>query len=354
MKKFLLKFALYAVVFLLILELGCRVFADRFYFNKIGLYNSTKKDKVIFVGSSRVPATIDKKVFTDYKMNCVVAGRGYTTGGIHLTAFQHSLKKDPDYLKNANVFVEYSGNAVFLQDAERYQYQVFEPKFSEFDDAMPHVILPYLDAGGLKNFLTKSPNSLHVKVKLFFLYCSSAYRCMLMFQEKQPVKYILDKLFARKKLVVKSNLTNEGGIKSSNVKKAHYKAVMMAQKDSSAQAQSPLLTKEVLDRSILAKINDVVRNNGGKMHMFSVPLHTVQRSISSSERASENKRIFLQWLQENDISIIEAKGFEYNDNDFPDTWHLGVERRPEFSARLAQEIINQNIVVPQRKTIVAH
>jgi hypothetical protein len=167
-----------------------------------------------------------------------------------------------------------------------------------------------------------------------------------MFQDKQPVKYVLERLFNRKKTAIKSNLTSEGGIKSSNLKRAHFKAVVLAKNDSAMQARNVLLSKEVLEESILAKLNTIITENGGRMYLYKVPLHTIQQSISKSKRASENKSIFLQWLAENDIRIVEAKEFDYIDSDFPDTWHLSVERRKDFSTRLAREIIKENASMP--------
>lgn len=337
MKSFITKTALYAFLVFLILEVFCRVFVDRFYFDAIDIYKSKRANSCLFIGSSRVPATIDKTVFSKNNIPCIVAGRGYTTGGIHLTALQHNLQKNPDYLRNVNVFIEYPENAVFTENARKYQYHVFEPKTAAFDKPMPHLILPYLNAATLKDFLVQSSNSLSVKIKLFFLYFSSAYRCILFLQAREPVEYIFKKAIKNKNKPA-LQLTTAGGIRNDHFSKTRMKALVLARMDSAEYATGKILTADSLKNSILAQITSLVKNNGGRLYMYKMPMHSVQRNILHSDRALQSKQVFDQWLQQNNIPTVFAEGFKYTDNDFPDTWHLSVTRRAEFSSLLINEL----------------
>jgi hypothetical protein len=350
MKAFIKKTALYAFLVFLSLEVFCRVFVDRFYFDAIDIYKSKEANSCLFIGSSRVPATIDKTVFSENNIPCIVAGRGYTTGGIHLTALQHNLQKNPDYLRNVNVFIEYPEMTVFTEDARKYQYYVYEPQTSEFDKPMPHLILPYLNAATLKDFLVQSPNSISVKIKLFFLYSSSAYRCILFLQAKKPVEYV----FKRAKNVKDKpalQLTTAGGIRNDHFSNARTKALVLARLDSAKYATGKILTADSLKNSVLAQITSLIKNNGGRLSMYRIPMHSVQRKILLSDRALQNKHVFDQWLQQNNIPVLFAKGFKYTDNDFPDTWHLSVTRRAEFSSLLINELVQQHIIPPTKNSV---
>jgi hypothetical protein len=342
MSKFLRNIIVYGCIMAVMLEVICRLGVDPFYYKAMDMY-PPGRNNFLFVGSSRVPASIDESVFERNNLKCQVAGRGYTTGGIHLTALRYKLARDPRFLSETFVLVEYPDALVFEENADKYQYEVYEPKTSRYDRAMPHVILPYLTFKTMIEFIKLSPNSLNVKVKLALLYCSSAYRCILFLQEKQPVQRALT-LIAPSRNASKSVLATEGGIKNQNFARAKRKAVELALLDSIELASGHLITEAELNSSILSEMNNLVRANGGRLLLFRVPLHSVQKNISASARASENKRIFELWLEKTGIEVLDTKHFQYSNDDFPDTWHLSVNRRSEFSSLLMDELISRKIV----------
>jgi len=134
MNPFLKKLIIFFAIFLVILEIFSRVIIDPFYFFSIKTYNERKGltlDKIyskdesdnvdfLFVGSSRIPATINHQLI--YKLSngkvAINAGRGYLTPGIHYQAIKSKLKDYPDFLKNSIVIIEYAGSDVYCTNFE--------------------------------------------------------------------------------------------------------------------------------------------------------------------------------------------------------------------------------------------
>jgi hypothetical protein len=104
--------------------------------------------------------------------------------------------------------------------------------------------------------------------------------------------------------------------------------------------QKPLLSFEDLDKSSLAFINDLIIKNGGKLYLYKMPLSSVQEASFSCKRAIQNKEIFEKWILSKEIPVIYNKKFNFQDSDFPDTWHLSADRRDEFTMMLFDEIYN--------------
>ena len=124
MKHFIIKTSLFLLIFFASLELISRLVIDPYYFFSINTYNvmperqgfrdifnlkPTEHVDYLFIGSSRVPATINPSLIMqqDRNKNAIVSGRGYMTEGIHYQALVNKLQKFPNYLKGAKeVFVE--------------------------------------------------------------------------------------------------------------------------------------------------------------------------------------------------------------------------------------------------------
>jgi len=352
MKKFIKKTLTFLLVAFLSVELLCRIFIDPIYFYKIDTYNvknthlsrtrkfiqayTSKKTRhvdYLFIGSSRVPATINPGLIMqqDSGKIAVVAGRGYMTQGVHYQALKNRIKEYPEYLNNARVFIEYSGSSVYAEPFSENEFLVYEPLLKT-DKAMPHLLLPHLNFKSFLKFIKVSDNSAKVKMEMFFLYCSSFYRSISFV--KETLKKLDTPLFNNSNDL----LVSEGGIRNDAIEFAQKAAITYGEIVKERLEKTPPLTIESLNNSTLAKINELVQENGGKLFLYKIPLHSLQQVLYNTDKEKNNQRLFEEWLDQNGIGIISCSDFEYNDEDFPDTWHLSMERRDEFTQDLYEEL----------------
>lgn len=353
MKQFLIKILVVLLVFFAGIELFSRILIDPFYYYTINTYNEKKTHSLknifsndteqvdyLFVGTSRIPATINPELIHSLSegKTAINAGRGYMTAGIHHQAIKNKLKNHSDYLEGAYVFVEYAGSDIYASSFEEERLRVYETDDPD-DKAMPHLLLPYLSPSSFFSFLRESDNSPRVKRELSFLYAFSTLRTSRFINEK------FHRLDAPLNLVNDKNLVIDGGIRDDNIESAKQLAFDLASQTKERIMKEPVLDKKDLENSSLAAMNELITQNGGTLVLFKMPLHSVQTDIYSTSRARENKKVFEEWLQENDIRVVQNTLFTYQDSDFPDTWHLAKDRRDEFTALLYEEIKARRLCV---------
>lgn len=349
MKQFLVKTSLFFLLFFAFDEIFSRVFLDPLYFYSLNSYNlktdrpgfrgiyaskETEHVDYLFMGSSRVPAAINPSlIMNKYPgITVVVAGRGYMTEGIQYQALKNKLFHYPDFLKGAKVFIEYSGSDVYSGSFAENKLKVYEPLVS-IEKPMPQLLLPHLNFNSLLSFLKESKNANSVKVEMVLLFCFSSYRTIPLMKEKFSR---IGEYFNSSNTQLK--LASEGGIRNDNFEIAKKKAVDIAEIELKSIQDHPLLTFKNLDKSSLAYLNDLINRNGGTLYLFKMPISSLQKSIYLTAKAKQNNRIFEQWIFSKGIKVINNEKFHFQNSDFPDTWHLGENRRDEFTLLLFNEI----------------
>ncbi len=331
-------------------ELFCKLLIDPIYFYLINTYNlkdkSAPKCKQIihsfaakqtahadylFIGNSRTASSVNPQIFMQKEPNktTIVAGKGYTTPGTHYQAIKSKLAKFPEYLKNSLVFIQHTGNENYYQPFDEGHLRVYEPSTTS-DQAMPHLLLPYLDYESFLIYEKQSTNSIQVKLSMAAIFFSSFYRSIPFITEQM---HVFDKPLLKRQ---KALLTSDGGIRNDKISLVKEQAIALAKKQISKQ--KPAVTTEALDKSMLAYFNKIVTENGGRLSVYVVPMHSIQKRIYTSQKERLNQKVFEQWLTMNDIPIIYNKNFKYADVDLPDVLHLSRERRDDFSLLLYQEI----------------
>lgn len=296
--------------------------------------SKTKHVDYLFIGSSRVPATINPTIFIKDEPGkiAVVAGRGFTDAGFHYQALRNRISDFPDYIKGAVVFIEYPGSKVWDNPFYKDQFYVYEPVLAD-GEAMPHLLLPHLKFSSLIEFFNKSQNSFSVKVEMAILYFSSAYRCSYFINHK--LSWLDSPLIKTSQ----DKLASEGGIRNDNIDLARQNAISVAAMDAEILIKSPILTFESLSNSSLAYFYNMIIMNGGKLVLYKMPLSSVQEQIFNTDKERINQKIFENWLEIKGIEVIYNEKFESNDLDFPDTWHLSKSRRDEFTLLLYEKFI---------------
>lgn len=349
MKRFVIKTVVSLFIFFVIAETIARIVIDPFYFYSIDSYNiklnepslkevfdSKKTSHVdyLFIGTSRVPATINPSIIMGLDQNkvAVVAGRGYMTPGVHYQALKYKLQCYPDYLRGAKVFIEYPGPDVYTDPYNEDKMKVYEP-ILDSDEAMPHLLLPYLDFRNLLTFLKESRNSLSVKLDLVAEFFLSSYRTSSYIKEK--VSYLGSHLLIKE---TEKQLVSEGGIRNDNLDNAKQLAIDYALKQIEEIDNNPLLTFKDMNNSTLSHFNDLIREHGGTLYLYKMPLNSIHEDVYNSRKSLANKEIFEGWIASKGIKVINNETFRFGDSDFPDIWHLSAARRDEFTLRLYEEI----------------
>lgn len=338
MKQFIRKTIILFLMFFIILEIVSRLAFDRVYFNTINIYkddndfienSESEHVDILFLGSSRVAATINSKLFSQLSNKTVInVGRGWSTSGIHIKALEDKLSKSPHFLKNSKVLIEYPGSSFFEECYEETQFNV--------NENMPHLILPYLNSEEFLLFLKESNNSYKVKINMSFLFLSSTYR---------TYQYINEKWNRINGPSLEENkIANKGGIRNDNIEVAKQYAIRFAEFQKKEIQQNPVLTKEALDKSSLSKLLQLVRKNKGELLLYKMPLHSLQLSVYNNEKSIQNKKVFQEWLKINNVIVIENDQFEFNDSDFPDTWHLSITRMDEFTSKLYSKMKSERLL----------
>jgi len=106
------------------------------------------------------------------------------------------------------------------------------------------------------------------------------------------------------------------------------------------QKNAPILTEQYIDNTFIAYFNRLIQDNGGRLYLVEMPLHSIQKKVFTTEKEKNNKRVFELWAKKNNITILHIAEFHYSDSDFPDYWHLSKYRRDEFSKLLFNECNN--------------
>ena len=345
MKKFLVRAVLFVAVVVVVLELFFRVVCDPFYFYYIDSY-SRNYDNIrdiytrkvsehvdyLFIGSSRVTATITPSVFEDGGKIAIVAGRGFSTAGTHYLSLKHRLAKYPDYLKNAYVFIEYPGVGN-VPSASYFGGQKSSVVYKSYSDTHPDMIMAHFSLADmnfslLKDFLQNPDNPFSAKIDMIALFFSSTYRNTALVKEK-IVKLDVP-LFQEEE----EKLTTDGGIRTDQLDFVIQQALDTIAPSALDKELEQLLTLENLNKSAFASLIELITENGGEVFMYHVPVHAL--GPVTDKRTLNGISILKQWVDSKNLTVIENEKFEYDNSDFPDIWHLSIDRRDEFSSLLLE------------------
>ena len=140
------------------------------------------------------------------------------------------------------------------------------------------------------------------------------------------------KEFASKLNKVKESLTNQIEIKNKS------------KTDSITLSNSPNVTPLDLEQSCLNQIHKLITENGGSLHLYKMPLHSIVENSFNSDNAQQNIQVFERWLKQKGIPIINNNKFKFSDKDLTDYMHLNDDRRDEFTSLLYQKMIDLKII----------
>ena len=354
MKEFLKKLSGFVIFVVFLGEALCRVATDPVLMALLDTYDKrgpktpiadffkdvdVQRPNILLVGSSRVQGIDANRLEELSDLVTINAGRGHSTFWTHYQALRTRMDRDSLYLEDAIVLVESAYSPQWCESFENLAWRVYEPQreFAELDKAFPQILLPHLSAKSSIEFIKNSTNSWGVKFEMI-LYHSAFYRGVL-FCHEQFQKILSTSSFTRNGHV-SNEVASGGGIRSGNFETAKAKALAHAELSKRELEQGLELNPDVLDRSGLAAFSKLVAEGRGRLILFQVPLHSIQKDISASIKAKKNDEVYREWLKQRNIPLLEVDDFEYSDSDFPDFWHLGQHRISEFTSKLYLELMS--------------
>ena len=290
---------------------------------------------IIFIGSSRVAAAVDIDSFVSgvglakgEVMSAVNMGRGYSTLIEHYLGLQVLAKASADRLAGSTVFIECP---VGLPTSVSLDESWINLKY-------PELIVPLLDKSDLPAFWG-SKTQLEAKLQVtvcYFLKKSTLWRRRKAWREwrlrsvRQLIKSVLA-VSSQDEGRNKEDLAQKGGIKtdSQSVVEIRQQAVVWAKR----KITNPVTIRSC-DSLVIADLVRFVRNNGGDVVFYIMPMSSVMAEPYLDPVYQKNIQTFQKWAKTEGCKILDPV-FLTNDNDFPDLWHLRRTRALEFSRLLA-------------------
>jgi hypothetical protein len=297
---------------------------NRTHFSFREAYFPSKYDHIdyLFIGESRFPAAVDVSLINSSQEGvlAVNAARGYIYGGVHYWALTKFVQKYPGILNNSTVIIDNGGGMEFTRPFEQAKFHINEDN--------PHLFLPHLNFSLLIDYLKHSDNKLKTKIKLSALYSCALYRGIPL------INSTAHRLFA--KYASGNELTEEGGIKTEkkSILAAQQLLIKIAGEQIANQKYQSPFSEQDLDKSLMAAFRDLITSNGGRLVLLNMPLHSLQQAVYDTDLSRKNRETFARWAESRDIPIITVTDFKYYDGDFPDYWHLGRNRRAEYTEKV--------------------
>jgi hypothetical protein len=336
------KFIWKGLLILILLEIVCRILVDPAYYYQINSYTKNvdgfnfrqvyfpkkiEKYDYLFIGSSKMISSIDVSEIEKISDTIVAinAGRGYSYHAFHYWALKKMIKGNHSILKNAKVIIELNGGMNFTENFEKEKFVLNENQ--------PYMYVPYLNFRLLMDFIKFSDCKPLLKIKLVMLKSISIVRSApFLFENFQRIG---------NQYKNSEDLAQGGGLKrdAESVNMIRNMAIVGAKTNIEEQKYLTPFTEDDLDSSIMSKLKDLIVNNGGRIIFLDMPQHSSQTAMYNTPLNIQNRETFRLWAEKNNFKIIYPDNFVFDDNDFPDYFHLSGKRMAEFTTMVMNKII---------------
>ncbi len=293
----------------------------------------------IFIGVSRVEAAIDPDAFdsrykelTGKEYHSLNLGHPSRTAAVHYFGLRKLFTKYPNLFKNCTVFIE----APFdLPEARTWQDNWADPGYEK-------LLVPLLTKSDFGRFLNEAKLSsdermlyreLWYEQKSYLIY----YRKIIRKQAMTKYDGVFAKLVGKVHHIAKNTSGRTLDIKSDGSIRIDENAAEVGLDKAKSWLHGTVAPVPVADwnKTVLADIRKLVEQNGGKLVLFTMPMSSVFAPGYETPVKDTDRRTLIATRATWAVPLITATDFEYNDSDFPDTWHLSGKRSHDFSSRLA-------------------
>ena len=333
MKQFLnrVSWVILPLLSLCVLEAAARTRARRSWYEEAADKAGVEKVQAIFVGSSRVAATIDSEtVEAELALRQRRQGRilnlgmGYSTLHEHYLGLRNLWARYPSALDGCTVFV---GIPLGLPESGTWA--------QSWHGTFPEMLVPLLQGQDVPRFWM-SAASFENKARLtagYLLRRSRLWRGRKEWRARFLTSAREVLVGAAKTRRREKELVEKGGIRTdtSAVEKVRQEAVRIAQ--DRMRSQQPIRN---WDASVLHDLVNLVREEGGEIIFVHLPLSSVQAKEFETDIRQEDIKNFAEQARKWNVRVLDV-GLVFSDGDFPDLWHLSKSRAEEFSRKLTKE-----------------
>jgi hypothetical protein len=294
----------------------------------------------IFIGSSRVAASIDEKLFEEelsghrpQPARAINVGTGYSYLLQHYLGLRNALRRHPGPLRGCVVFVETAGGLPEYSTADGSEW---------YFDGRPDLLIQVLR---LEDFPTMWVSTMplddkwHVSVRwltrgslLLSRGHGVAVRVLAEASEWLGEKIVSVSPGVRGEPPRPADLTTDGGVRTdqAGIALARRFALENARRESSDQRPLGKWTETVLGRIVF-----LVRQAGGQVVFYEMPLHSVQAAPRRTAIRMDDAAAFRAQAAAWGTPFLLPE-FSFTDEDFPDLWHLKRSRARAFTVALAK------------------
>lgn len=278
---------------------------------------------VLLIGTSRVAASINSQDFDQEVSNALGRpfrslnlGMGFTNMAEYYFALKAVRDAKPDALRGATVLVEVPRGLP--------EYMTWDDDWIVGDGTEP--LARYMPPSELPKFLARS--------KTPFVH-KSAITARVLFGYREGYSRIRGRVYntLSERLVpsTKTDLSDAGGIRTDSagilaVRAAAVEVAQMGLADSTPWVD--------YGSTILKEVIDLVRESGGTVYLFDMPISEIQAVSRLTPQRLREKALFEAEARSWGTPILQT-GFQSTDADYPDYWHMSTTRSGEFSRLLA-------------------
>lgn len=294
----------------------------------------------LFVGSSRVAASVDEKIFEEelrrhrpHPARAINVGTGYSYLLQHYLGLRNALHRYPEHLRGCVVFVETAGGL---------------PEYSTVDgsewyfDGRPDLLTQVLRLEDLPTMWV-STMPLNDKWHLSFRWLTKwslllsrgqgvAVRALAKTSERLGEKIVSVLPGIRTESPRPADLTTDGGVRTDQ------EGIVLARRLALESARRELSDQRPLGKwteTVLGQIVSLVQQAGGQVVFYEMPLHSVQAAPRRTAIRMDDVASFRAQAAAWGTPFLLPE-FLFTDDDFPDLWHLKRSRAREFTVALAK------------------
>lgn len=286
--------------------------------------DACKKATYIMIGSSRVAAAVvpDPSI--------VNFGQGFSTTGEHLLGLRRIVDRDKNALRGKLVCIEAAGGVP--------EYAAYDSGGQWINPGSPSLIGKVVTRADLPLVWRSDASAENKWETTLRLYANK----LALFRYKELV-YTRFTLAGNKEVAkltwpqaadTQADLASRGGIKTDAASK---QAAIKYLDDYLASAESREILVTNWDDSCVAKIVQLVRANGGQVIFFQTPLDSKFQAFYDRPVQRENEATFKTYAAKWKTPIV-VPDISFQEEDFPDMWHLSSDKAPLYTKALFDAI----------------
>jgi len=343
MSRLLIKLLVVIVLF----EAFLRVFVKRddlWYHSLDHVQNLRRVDaSYIFVGSSRVSASIIPFVFDEYMQNdglrqiVLNMGTGSSSLAEHYYGIKGLIARFPNVLQGMVVFVEAPETLP--------EMQLWDEDWVLNERA--DLLAKNIGFADLWHYWARPNDSYEIKFAVLLEKVSALYKAK---GSGISVFKTLEKSLVNRGVLPgqpKGSVLGFGGIPINIEEMKKTRAIRLSEAEKNLSNQK-IAERYDNDRYVLYSLNKLIQDNGGRLVLFDLPLSRLQQLGFTTDTAQQNISYVTSCLASWNIAYIHPH-IETTDDDFPDLIHLSGYRAAEFTASVADAY--KRLCVTERQNI---